>query len=282
MARHIAGEPTIVVRNMPGAGSMTSVLYLKDVAPADGASFGIFNAGLLNDSMSEGAKARVKFNQVAWLGSAASDLRVCYAWKTSGIATWNDLVTRKKQTVFGASGLNSNSANGVSMIKNLFNLDLKMIYAYPGNTEMNLAVERGEVEGSCITWSSIPQDWIKNDRINVLARLSPATAPGIPESAKFIGDLLATPEQKSIVDVLVSSGDLARPFILARNTPPDRLKVLRDAFAATMVDPEFLADAARQDLAINAIDGAAAEKIVERLYSFSPEIVAKARDAIKE
>jgi tripartite-type tricarboxylate transporter receptor subunit TctC len=279
--RHIAGEPTIVVRNMPGAGSLTSVLHLKNIAPADGTQFATFNAGLLNDSMSDGERAKVKFDEFAWLGSMAKDLRVCFSRKGSGIDTLRDLQARKG-VIFGASGVNSNSANGVSMLRNLFNLDLRTISAYPGNTEMNLAIERGEVDGTCISWTSIPEHWIKEKRINVLLRLSPNSAPEIPAGAAFIGDMVATNEQKAIVDILVSSGDLARPFILPLKTPPKRLALLRAAFTATMADRAFLADAAKIGLAIEPVDGETAERIVARLYGFPPALIEKARNVIKE
>jgi hypothetical protein len=231
--------------------------------------------------MSDGERAKVKFDEFAWLGSMAKDLRVCFSRKGSGIDTWRDLQARKG-VIFGASGVNSNSANGVSMLRNLFNLDLRTISAYPGNTEMNLAIERGEVDGTCISWTSIPEHWIKEKRINVLLRLSPNSAPEIPAGAAFIGDMVATNEQKAIVDILVSSGDLARPFILPLKTPPKRLALLRAAFAATMADSAFLAEAARIGLAIEPVDGATAERIVARLYGFPPALIEKARNVIKE
>jgi tripartite-type tricarboxylate transporter receptor subunit TctC len=281
LPKHIPGEPTIIVRNLPGAGSLTSVLQLDSILPTDGTQIVTFNAGLLNDSMADGDRARVRFNEFSWLGSMARDLRVCYTWKTSSIKTWDDLQNRK-EAVFGAAGANSNSANGVAIVRNLFNLNLRTIFAYPGNSEMNLAVERGEIDGACISWSSIPQSWIANRNINVLVRLSPNTAAEIPSSVKFVGDLVDTAEKRSIIDVLVSSGELARPFIVSRKVPASRVEILRTAFAAAMADPEFLADATRQGLAVDAVEGAEAEKIVDRLYRLPLGVADKARAVIKD
>jgi tripartite-type tricarboxylate transporter receptor subunit TctC len=235
---------------------------------------------LLNDSMADGDRARVKFDQFSWLGSMAKDLRVCFTWKTSGIKTWEDLQTRK-EAVFGAPGANSNAANGISIIRNLFNLNLRTISGYPGNTEMLLAIERGEVDGTCISWTSIPEHWVSNRDVNVLVRLSPDTAPEIPASVKFVGDLVDTPEKRSIVDVLVSSGELARPFILSRKVPADRLEVLRSAFAATLADKDFLADANKQRLLVQPVAGAEAETIARRLYDLPEGVAEKARTIIK-
>ena len=282
MGNHIPGKPNIIVQNMPGAGSLTSVITLSTKAPTDGTQIVTFNAGLLNDSMTEGDKARVKFNNYAWLGSMTRDLRVCLSSKTSPIQSWDDLA-KGKAAVFGAPGANSNSANGIAMIRNLFNLkNLRTLYAYAGITETNLAIERGEADGTCVSWIAVPEHWIKDKTTNILVRLSPITAPGIPESAKYIGDLAETPDQKTLVDVLVSSGELARPFIVSDKVPPARIALLRKAFAETMKDPDFLADADKVKLPIDAVDGPAAQKIVEKLYSMSPEVAEKARAILKD
>ena len=279
-ARNLPGLPNIIVRNMPGAGSLTAVLHLNGAAAADGTNIVAFNAGLLNDSMNEGDAARARFTDFAWLGSITRDFRVCFAWRATGILTWDDLVKRR-ESVFGASGANSSSANNVAMLRNLFGLNLRTIHGYPGNTEMFLAVERGEVDGSCVTWSSMPDHWVRNNTIAVLTRLSPATAPGIPDSAKYIGDLVTTQEQKDIVDVLLASGELGRPFIASRKVPADRQQALRAAFDATMKDEAFLADAAKQSLPVDPVGGLEAEKIVERLYRFPPALIEKARNAVR-
>lgn len=279
-AKHLPGQPTVVVRNMPGAGSLTSVLHLNGSAPPDGTTVVAFNAGLLNDSMSEGAAARAKFTDYAWVGSITRDFRVCFAWRATGILSWEDLLKRK-ESVFGASGAASSSANNVAMLRNLFNLNLRTIHGYPGNTEMFLAIERGEVDGSCVTWSSIPDHWIRNDSIAVLNKLSAATQPGVPASARFIGDLVDTQEKRDIVDVLLASGELGRPFITSLKVPADRLKALRAAFDASMTDTALLADAEKQKLPVDPVGGAEAEKIVARLYGFPPALIEKAKDAVK-
>ncbi len=279
-ARHLPGQPNVIVRNMPGAGSLTAVLHLNGSAPADGTTVVAFNAGLLNDSMSEGAAARARFTDYAWVGSITRDFRVCFSWRASGILTWDDLAKRK-ETVFGASGAASSSANNVAMLRNLLNLNLRTIHGYPGNTEMFLAIERGEVEGSCVTWSSIPNHWVKNNSIALLARLSPSTQPGVPNSIKFVGDLVTTQEQKDILDVLLASGELGRPFITSQKIPADRLAALRAAFDASMSDAALLADAGKQKLPIDPVGGVEAEKIVTRLYAFPPALVEKAKNAVK-
>ena len=278
--RHIPGNPTIVVRNMPGAGSLNAVLYTGEVAPPDGLTITAFNSGLVNDSINEGEKAKIRFSQFAWIGSMARDLRVCFAMKETGIRSLDDL--KRQKAVFGGSGVGSSSANNVAMIRNLLGLDIKIISAYRGNSEMYLAAERGEIGGSCVSWSSMPDHWLKDGKVNLLTRLSVASAPDLPDSAPFLGDSAPSEEARGIMDFLLASGEVGRPLIVSKKTPAVRIKALQQAFDATMRDPEFLADATRQNLPISAVGGAEAEAIIGKLIASSPAIIEKALLATKE
>jgi len=278
MPAHMTGNPTFIVRNMPGAGSLTSVLYLDATAPKDGTHMTAFNSGLFNDSMVPGAKT--KFTDYAFLGSATRDFRACYAWGGTKIATWDDLVKRQ-QVVFGGTGPNSNSYNGGAMIKNIFGMPMKIIAAYPGNAELFLAVERGELDGSCISFTSIPDNWIKEKKINFLVKLGKSNPEGIPPSVPFIGDVAKTQEQKDIIDVLLAPGELGRPYIMSKTVPADRIAYMRTVFKATMEDPGFVADAEKQGLTVDPIIGDEAQQMVAKLYTYSPDVIAKAQDALK-
>lgn len=278
--RHIPGNPTIVVRNMPGAGSLNAVLYTGEVAPPDGLTVTAFNSGLVNDSINEGEKAKIRFSQFAWIGSMARDLRVCFAMKESGIRSLDDL--KRQKAVFGGSGVGSSSANNVAMIRNLLGLDIKIISAYRGNSEMYLAAERGEIGGSCVSWSSMPDHWMKDGKVNLLTRLSVASAPDLPNSVTFLGDAAPSEEARGIMDFLLASGEVGRPLIVSKKTPAVRIKALQQAFDATMRDPEFLADAVRQNLPISAVGGAEAEEIIGKMIASSPAIIEKALLATKE
>ena len=279
-SKHIPGNPTVIVRNMPGAGSLNAVLYTADIAPPDGLTVTAFNSGLVNETINDGEKAKIKFDQFAWIGSIARDLRVCFAMKESGITSLDDLKARK--SVFGGSGVGSSATNNVAMLRNLFGLDLKIISAYRGNTEMFLAAERGEISGSCVSWSSVPDHWIKQGKINLLARLSRGTAPDLPDSVKFLGDMTPSAEAREIIDFLMASGEVGRPLIVSRKVPQERIKILQQAFDATMRDPDFLTEAAKQNLPVSAVDGAEAQSIIGKMLSASPALVEKARIASKE
>ncbi|HEY4134129.1 MAG TPA: hypothetical protein VGO34_02845 [Alphaproteobacteria bacterium] len=280
MPNHIAGAPVVIVRNMPGAGSLTSVLYLDATAPKDGTFMTAFNSGLFNDSMAAGKDAKAKFTDYAFLGSATQDFRVCYAAKETKIQSFDDLAKRK-EVVFGGTGPNSNSYNGAAMLKNIFGLPMKIIAAYPGNGELLLAVERGELDGSCLTFSSIPENWIRDNKINFLLRLADSSAPTIPDGVPFIRDVAKTEEQKDIIDVLLAPNELGRPYIMSRSVPKDRVAYMQDKFMETLKDQALLDDAAKQGLTVDPVGGVEAEKTVAKLYTFSPDIIAKAQDALK-
>lgn len=278
MPAHMTGNPTFIVRNMPGAGSLTSVLFLDATAPKDGTYMTAFNSGLFSDSMAPDAKT--KFTDYAFLGSATRDFRVCFASVESKIADWDGL-TKRQQVVFGGTGPNSNSYNGAAMLKNIFKLPMKIIAAYPGNSDLFLAVERGEIDGSCASFTSVPDDWIRNKKIRFLTKLGKSTPPEIPASVPFIGDVAKTQEQKDIIDVLLAPGELGRPYIMSKAVPADRVAYMRAVFKATMEDKGFIADAEKQGLTVDAIIGEEAQAMVAKLYTYSPDIVAKAQEALK-
>lgn len=280
LSSHLPGAPVSIVRNMPGAGSLTSVLFLDATAPKDGTYMTAFNSGLFGESMAAGDAAKTKFTDYAFIGSMTQDFRVCYVWKDTKIETWDDL-TKRKEIVFGGTGPNSNSYNGAAMLKNIFGLPLKIIAAYPGNAELLLAVERGELDGSCLTYSSIPDSWVRDKKITFLLRQANATAEGIPSSVPFIRDVAKTDEQKAIIDVLLAPNELGRPYIMSKAVPTDRIEYMRGIFMETLKDPKLLEEAAKQGLSIDPISGAAAQTIVAKLYTFSPEIIAKAQEALK-
>jgi tripartite-type tricarboxylate transporter receptor subunit TctC len=277
--KHLPGTPTTIVRNMPGAGSLNAVVYTADVATPDGQTVTAFNSGLVNETINDGDKAKVRFDQFAWIGSMARDLRICFTLKETGITSLEDL--RKRKAVFGGSGVGSSSANNVAMLKNMLQLDLKIISAYRGNTEMYLAMERGEIEGSCVSWSSVPDHWLKAGRINILTRLSLVNDPAIPASVPFFGDLVKS-EDRDVVDYLLASGEIGRPFIASRKVPAERIAALQRGFDAAMRDPDLLSEAEKQNLPISPVNGKEAQQIVLRMMTYPARVIEKARRAIQE
>lgn len=284
LSRHygaqIPGQPNVIVQNMPGAGSLQAVRYLDSGAVKDGTVITAFNPGIITESLVEDEKTRFNFTSVAWVGSITRDFRVCYVWHGLGVKNWDDVMNRK-ELVVGSVAVGTGAYINGQVLKNIFNVRLKHIFGYPGSAEQRIAIERGELDGECGSWSSVSEDWIKNKKAVPFVRFSPVRTPDIPEDVPFIGDLAKTQEQRDLVDLLITAGELGRPYVISKQVPQDRLATLRQSFDATVAAPGFLAEAEKLRLPVNPATGAEAEKIIARIYAFPQELVEKAKLAIK-
>src|SRR5713226_5546234 len=202
IGRYIPGQPSIIVQNMPGASSLKAVQYLDTGAPKDGSVMAAFNPGLLNQSLLNADKIRFKFTDAGWVGSITRDLRACYAWAATGIKTFDDLRKYKKFNI-GAPAQGTSSYANAALLKNMFGIAVRHVTGYAGSAEQRLAIERGELDGDCGAWSSVPPDWIANRKVNPVISFSPVPIPGLPPGVPFAGDLAPSRETKDVAkDVL--------------------------------------------------------------------------------
>lgn len=275
MGRHLPGTPGIIVQNMPGAASLKAIQYLDNGAPTDGSVITAFNPGTITEFLVNPDKQRFRFTDVAWIGSITRDLRACYAWAATGIRTFDDL-KKYKQFNMGAPTRGTSSYVNSAVLKNMFGIAVHHVMGYAGSAEQRLAIERGELDGDCGAWSSVPPEWIAAGKVNPFIRFSPEPIPGLPADVPFAGELAATPEVKDILGILMTTDVLGRPFIASRQVPPDRLAALRQAFDATMKDAQFLAETEKLDLPVaGPVPGPEAEKIIASLYAASPALIAR-------
>lgn len=277
---HIPGKPSIIVQNMPGAGSMTAVRHLDTTAPKDGTVMVAFNPGAISESLTNPKKVKFKFSDVGWVGSITRDFRVCYAWKATGIKSWDDLA-KGREFILGSTGKGTGSYVNGAVLRNVFGLKVKQITGFPGSAEQRLAIERGELDGDCGSWSSISEDWIRDKKIVPLVRFSPGTTADMPKGIPFIGEFAKTQEKKDLLNLIISPGELGRPYIVSKAVPTDRLKTLRDAFAATMEDSGFVNEAKKLKLPVNPADGQEAEEIIAKIYKAPSALVQQAAQAIE-
>lgn len=278
--RHLPGNPTMLVQNMPGAASLTAVRYLDATAPKDGTVITMFDPGLITESFAAPGTFKIKFSDYQWIGSMLRDIRICYAWAATGVRNWDDLMARK-EFLIGATAKGANAYVNGAILREIFHAPVRQIPGYPGSNEQRLAVERGELEGACASWSSIPQDWIAGHKINPLVRFSAKRPADMPENVPYVADLATTKEQKDLLAVLSASGELGRPLIVAQAVPAERAQLLRAAFEATLRDEAFLADAERQSLPIDLVTGDEAEKIVNAIYAAPPDLAKQVEDVLK-
>ena len=276
LAAHIPGNPGVIVQNMPGAGSLTSVRYLDVTAPKDGTVMTIFNPGLVTQSIIQPDKVQLDFRKYGWIGVVTPDFRVCYGFGPNGVRSWDDMMHRKEFVLGSTARGSGNYINGATL-REVFHAPIKQILGFPGSAEQRLAIERGELDGDCGSYSSIPIEWIRDGTAHPFVRFTEKRPPEIPESAVYIGTFAKTDEQRQILDVLDAADEVGRPFIMSKQVPPDRVAIIRKAFDDTMQDKEFLADMEKQQLPVNPMTGEEAETIVKKLVSVPANIVAEAK-----
>src|SRR5262249_42567715 len=161
LGRFIPGQPNVIVQNMPGAASMTSVRYLDATAPKDGTVITMFDPGLILETIASPETYKVRFSDYYWLATLLRDIRICYAAAATGIKTWDDMMKRK-EFIIGATARGSNAYVNGAILRKVFHAPVRQISGYPGSNEQRLAIERGELEGNCSSWTAMPQDWLVN------------------------------------------------------------------------------------------------------------------------
>jgi tripartite-type tricarboxylate transporter receptor subunit TctC len=282
MGRHIPGRPTLVPKNMEGAGSLRLTNWLYRVAPKDGTAIGTIGRGLAFDPLLIGKGDQfdaVKFN---WLGSANNEVSVCVAMKSSGVARFEDLYT--KQLIVGGTGTSADTDQFPRVLNSVLGTKFKVISGYPGGNDVVMAMERDEVQGRCgWSWSSVKsthKSWIDDKRMIVLAQLSLNKHPELPD-VPLVTDLAKTDEQRQILKMVFARQVMGRPYLAPPDMPRDRADALRNAFMATMNDKEFRAEADNLQLEINPVSGEDVEKLIREVYATAPEIIAKAKAAAK-
>ena len=277
--RHILGNPNVIVQNMPGAASMTSVRYLDATAPKDGTVITTFDPGLITQMLTAD-KPVVRFSDFHWIGTLLRDIRICYAWGATGIRTMAD-VYKRKEFLIGVTAKGSNAYVNGAILRNVLKVPVRQISGYPGSAEQRMALERGELEGNCGSWTAMPPDWIAQKKFNSLLRFSEKRPADMPADVPYVLDVAKTQEEKDVIDILNSPGELGRPFIVARQVPAERVAILRKALQATLKDEGFLTDAKKQKLLLDPVEGEEAEKIMKTIYAAPPALVSKARAVLE-
>jgi tripartite-type tricarboxylate transporter receptor subunit TctC len=281
MGRFIPGTPTIVPKNMTGAGSLVLANWLYNVAPKDGTAFGMIGRGTGFDPLLGSTKAQFDADKFNWIGSMNDEVSVCVAWHTTGITTL-DQVKHKELTV-GGSGQAADTDQFPKVLNATLGTRFKVITGYPGGNDVDLAMERGEVMGRCgWSWSSViatHQNWIDDKKINVLVQLS---LSGHTDLAKvpLITDFAKTEEEKQIFKLIFARQPMGRPFLAPPGVPAERVSTLRKAFMDTLNDREFRAEAERMKLEINPVPGEAVQAIVQEVYRTPKRVAAAVADMI--
>ena len=280
IGRHIPGAPQLVPQNMTGAGGARMVAYLADVAAKDGAHFGMIPNNF--PAMQAIGSEAIKFDlsKFQWIGSPAPLTGAMTVWRTSGVESIED--ARRKDVITGASGRGAESFSMPAMLNEFAKTRFKIVTGYPGGNEINLAMERGEVQARYNFWSSWKStrpEWVRNGDIRVIATMGPKPSdlPGVPS----VIDLVSSDDDRRVVDVIIAGTYLGTPLAFGGGVPVDRLAAVRAAFDATMKDAEFLAEAEKLKIDVSPVSAAELEAVVTRVLNTPKALAARARPILE-
>ena len=274
MGNHLPGNPTMVPQNMPAGGSLAAANFLYEVAPKDGTVLGLIGRDAPLAPITGVAGARFDPTKMSWIGTPTKETNMCIAYRTAAVQTVRDLYDQ--ELVMGDVGPGSGTRAYPKALAALLGLKFKLVSGYPSSADIFLAMERGEVQGVCESLDSVRSrrpDWISTKQVAVLFQ-APVANPdlgGVP----LARDLARNDEERAAIDFLYAGQGIGRPFVAPPNLPPDTLKMLRDAFEATMRDPAFIADVKKQKFDLDPEDGATLAGLINKIYATPRPIIDK-------
>jgi tripartite-type tricarboxylate transporter receptor subunit TctC len=277
LGKHIPGEPAIVPQNMPGVGGVKAANYLATIAPRDGTTLHMIMSNMMASEAIGAQGVQFDARKFFWIGNTTSTPNVTVSWYNSGVTSIEQVKTR--ELIVGAPGGTVGVVYATAMNR-LIGTRFKIVTGYPGGNEVNLAMERGEIDGrasnSWASWKSTRPDWVKDKKINVLVQVGLQRAPDLAD-VPLLFELSSDPMERQVLTFLSADTAIARALVAAPDTPPERVAALRRAFDETMRDPDFLAEADKALLDIVPMSGADAQKIADSIVNTPPQVVARAK-----
>jgi tripartite-type tricarboxylate transporter receptor subunit TctC len=279
IGRHIPGNPSIVARNMPGAGGMLAMNYMFNNAEKDGTVVGVVQSNTPLEPLFGTKEARYDAQKFAWLGTPSIEIAVVVVWHTVPVNTVEDL--RKRETTMGVSGTQSTQAFLGRLMNATMGTKMKIVYGYKGLSDTFLAMERGELDGYPGVYysalSSTRPDWLPKGRAKAIVQIGPerlAELPNVPTALDFVSD----PDDRRLIEAAVATQALGRPLVMAPGAPPERVAAMRKALSDTFADPEFQAHANKIGLIVNAPrSGQELQDVIARAYAAPPALVDRLR-----
>ena len=266
MARHIPHEPTMVAQNMPGAGTLKLANHLATSAPRDGTVFGLISRGIPLEPLLGGANVQLDPQKMNWIGSPDKDTTVCATRKDANVKNLADL--QNMELAVGATGSGADTAIYPEFLAEFLGLKFKAIKGYPGSNEIIMAMERNEVQGICVAFSSIARTRLYNEKeLNLLFQTGLEKDPALPVFVPLATDMTAgNQENTEALRLFLARAALGRPFVAPPGVPGARVKILRKAFDDTMADNAFIEEALRLKLSVEPISGERLAQTITEIY----------------
>jgi tripartite-type tricarboxylate transporter receptor subunit TctC len=281
MVNHIPGQPTIIVQNQPGAGSLSMTNALYNTGPFDGTVMGASFNGMPTTPLLQPGGARFDPVKINWLGSTNRETQAMYVWHTAPAQVLDDARTR--QIVMGAQAPGSTQFDYPVLADSLFGFKFKVVTGYESTPKIHLAMESGEVHGTIANWSTlkvINPSWIAEKKIRILAQWALTKNPELADVPLFL-DVAKTDDERAALKLMLARLEYGRPFFLPPNVPPVRVEALRRAFNATMTDPAYLAEADKLKIDVEPISGEQVAALVAQVSQTPTDTVARVRAAME-
>lgn len=280
MPRYMPGNPTMVVQNMPGGGNVLATNYMYSIAPKDGTAIATIHTAMPLHQVLDGSGVRFDARKFNWLGSTGPENQVIIVWHTAGVTTVQQ--AKEKAVALGGTGVGS----GIFMIpmamNNVLGTKFKMVIGYKSSEEVNLAMQRDEVQARAISMGSIEAehaDWISQNKVAFIAQAGAKRENDLPDTP-LLTELATTDEQKRVLQLISSPPGLGHPFVAPPGVPADRLAILRRAFDATLKDADFVAESRKAQIGIDPMSGEEVAAIVQQTIDQPSDIIAKTKAVV--
>ena len=279
LGKHIPGNPNVIPKNMPGAGSFLATGHVYNIAPKDGTVLGIGAPTSALDEKLGTQGVRFKTAELNWIGRIDSLINIVFLWHTSPVKSVAD--AQRIESKLSGTGAGSTVSIYPTVMNNVLGTKFKLIMGYKGSNEAQLAVERGEVEGHSTAWTAVKvahPDWRPSKKINIIVQFSLKKHPELPDVPTVV-ELARNDEERAILRAVMNASEVGTAFFTTPGVPADRLTALRRAFDATMKDPEFLAEAQKTKLTVGPLPGEELQKLVTEVSNLPPALLEKVRAA---
>jgi tripartite-type tricarboxylate transporter receptor subunit TctC len=284
MGKHVPGNPSVIVENMTGAGSLRAANYLYRMARPDGLTIGHFLGGLLLGQALGREGIEFDGRKFEYLGAPVRESSICAVSKKVGFSSVEQWLASKTPVKLGGIAPGNATDDLPKILQAGIGLPLHLVSGYKGTSEVRLAVEGGEVSGVCMGWDSIKATWrqqLDSGDMIIVLQATPRPNPELPKVPLAV-NFAKTQEGRRLIEVGIHDmSAIFRPYALPPGMPKDRLEALRHAFVQTLKDPEFLAAAEKSRLSIDPVSGEEVKKIVGGLFELSPTLVTKLNDILK-
>jgi tripartite-type tricarboxylate transporter receptor subunit TctC len=278
MGKFLPGAPNMVVQDMPGAGGIRAANFLAEAAPRDGTAIGTFAGGPVIEPLIGARNPGYDMSKFTWVGAVSKDVGVCLSYGTTPFKTVEDL--RDKEMIVAGTGAGSDSDTYPIILNEVLKTRIKLITGYLGTKETIMAIETGEAHGRCsVAYSALKMarpDWLRDKKINVIMQFGLEKSRELPD-VPLVLDLVKNPEDRQLMELLMGTMAVARPFMAPPGVPEARATALRRAFDKTMIDPGFLAEAQQLQLDVEPTTGEEAQKVVQSMYATPKAVVERAK-----